>query len=64
MLLTRRGEFTAAREQLQLSLGLSPPFQEDLAWLELAELALWEGRHDEAAAAVAPGAALLRGAEP
>jgi DNA-binding CsgD family transcriptional regulator/tetratricopeptide (TPR) repeat protein len=54
-LLTRRGEFTAAREQLQLGLRLSPAFQEDLAWLGLAELALWEGRHDEAAAAVAEG---------
>jgi ATP/maltotriose-dependent transcriptional regulator MalT len=54
-LLTRRGEFSAAREQLQLGLQLSPPFQEDLAWLGLAELALWEGRHDEAVAAVAEG---------
>jgi tetratricopeptide (TPR) repeat protein len=54
-LLTRRGEFSAAREQLQLGLQLSPPFQEDLAWLGLAELALWEGRRDEAAVAVAEG---------
>jgi DNA-binding CsgD family transcriptional regulator len=55
LLFIRRGEFAAAREQLQLGLRLSPPFQEDLAWLGLAELALWEGRHDEAAAAVAQG---------
>jgi len=54
-LLTRRGEFAAAREQLQLGLRLSPPFRKDLAWLDLAELALWEGRHHEAAAAVAEG---------
>jgi DNA-binding CsgD family transcriptional regulator/tetratricopeptide (TPR) repeat protein len=54
-LLSRRGEFIAAREQLQLALRLSPPFFSDWAWLGLAELALWEGRHDEAAAAVAQG---------
>jgi DNA-binding CsgD family transcriptional regulator/tetratricopeptide (TPR) repeat protein len=54
-LLTRRGEFAAAHEQLNLALRLSPPFLEDLAWLGLAELALWEGRHDEAGAAVAEG---------
>jgi DNA-binding CsgD family transcriptional regulator/tetratricopeptide (TPR) repeat protein len=54
-LLTRQGEFAAAREQLQLSLRLSPAFQEDLAWLGLAELALWEGRHDQADAAIAEG---------
>jgi tetratricopeptide (TPR) repeat protein len=54
-LLTRRGEFAAAREQLQIALRLSPPFFSDWAWLGLAELALWEGRHDEAAAAVAQG---------
>jgi DNA-binding CsgD family transcriptional regulator len=55
MLLTRRGEFAAAHEQLQLALRLSPPFQEDLAWLALAELALWESRHDQAGVAVAEG---------
>jgi DNA-binding CsgD family transcriptional regulator/tetratricopeptide (TPR) repeat protein len=55
MLRTRRGEFPAAQEQLQLALRLSPPFFEDLAWLGLAELALWEGRHDKAAAAIAEG---------
>jgi DNA-binding CsgD family transcriptional regulator/tetratricopeptide (TPR) repeat protein len=55
MLLSRRGEFAAAREQLQIALRLSPPFFSDWAWLGLAELALWEGRHDEAGAAVAEG---------
>jgi len=54
-LLSRRGDFAAAREQLQLALRLSPPFFSDWAWLGLAELALSEGRHDEAAAAVAEG---------
>jgi DNA-binding CsgD family transcriptional regulator/tetratricopeptide (TPR) repeat protein len=54
-LLTRRGEFAAAHEQLNLALRLSPPSFEDLAWLGLAELAVWEGRHDEAGAAVAEG---------
>ena len=55
MLQTRRGEFTAARKQLQLTLQVSPPYFKDLAWLGLAELGLWEGRHDEAAAAIAEG---------
>ena len=54
-LLSRRGEFAAAREQLQTALRLSPPFFSDWAWRGLAELALWEGRHDEAAVAVAEG---------
>jgi DNA-binding CsgD family transcriptional regulator len=54
-LLSRRGEFAAAREQLQTALRLSPPFFSDWAWRGLAELALSEGRHDEAAAAVAQG---------
>jgi tetratricopeptide (TPR) repeat protein len=54
-LLSRRGEFAAAREQLNLARRLSPPFFSDWAWLGLAELALWEGRHDEAGAAVAEG---------
>jgi tetratricopeptide (TPR) repeat protein len=54
-LLSRRGEFAAAREQLSLALRLSPPFFSDWAWLGLGELALWEGRHDEAGAAVAEG---------
>jgi DNA-binding CsgD family transcriptional regulator len=54
-LLSRRGEFAAAREQLQVALRLSPPFFSDWAWRGLAELALLEGRHDEAAAAVAQG---------
>src|SRR5215212_1977752 len=30
---TRRGEFSAARERLELTLRLSPPYFKDLAWL-------------------------------
>ena len=55
MLLTRRGEFEAAREQLHLALQLSPPVFRAMALRGPAELALWEGRYDEAGAAVAEG---------
>jgi tetratricopeptide (TPR) repeat protein len=55
VLLIRRGELLAAREQLDLALRLSPRFYRDLVWLGLAELALWEGRHDEAGTAIAKG---------
>jgi DNA-binding CsgD family transcriptional regulator/tetratricopeptide (TPR) repeat protein len=55
LLYTRRGEFSEAREQLDLALRLSAPVDKDLAWLALAQLALWEGRHDEAEAAVVEG---------
>jgi DNA-binding NarL/FixJ family response regulator len=52
-LFTRRGDFAAAREHADLALRLSPPYFEDWAWLWLAELALWEGRDDETAEAIA-----------
>jgi DNA-binding CsgD family transcriptional regulator len=55
VLLARRGEFAAAREQLDLALRLSPPFLRGSAWEGLAELALWAGGQDEAATAVAEG---------
>jgi DNA-binding CsgD family transcriptional regulator/tetratricopeptide (TPR) repeat protein len=55
ILLARRGEFGTAREQLNLALQLSPPVFRAMALRGPAELALWEGRHDEAAAAVAEG---------
>jgi DNA-binding CsgD family transcriptional regulator/tetratricopeptide (TPR) repeat protein len=54
-LFTRRGDFAAAREQVDLALQLSPPYFEDGAWLRAAELALWQGRDEEAAEAVAQG---------
>jgi DNA-binding CsgD family transcriptional regulator/tetratricopeptide (TPR) repeat protein len=54
-LLSRRGDFAAAREQLDRSLQLSAPSDRGEAWLGLAELALWEGRHDDAATAVDEG---------
>jgi DNA-binding CsgD family transcriptional regulator/tetratricopeptide (TPR) repeat protein len=54
-LLTRRGDYPAARAQLDRSLALSPTALGNDAGLSLAELALWEGRHDDAEAAVAEG---------
>jgi DNA-binding CsgD family transcriptional regulator/tetratricopeptide (TPR) repeat protein len=54
-LLTRRGDFAAARNHLDRSLQLSAPSDRGEAWLGLAELALWEGRHDDAGAAVDEG---------
>jgi DNA-binding CsgD family transcriptional regulator len=54
-LLTRRGDFPAARAQLHRSLELTPAAFGDLVWPWLAELALWEGRHDDAEAAIAEG---------
>jgi DNA-binding CsgD family transcriptional regulator/tetratricopeptide (TPR) repeat protein len=64
MLLTRRGEFEAAREQLNLALQLSPPFFRAMTLRGPAELALWEGHHDEAAAAVAEGLRWLEERDP
>jgi DNA-binding CsgD family transcriptional regulator len=45
----------AVREQLDLAVRLSPPPLRDDAWEALAELALWEGRHDDAQAAIGEG---------
>jgi DNA-binding CsgD family transcriptional regulator len=58
VLLARQGAFTAAQEQLDLALRLSPPYLRDSAWLGQAEFGLWAGRQDQAATAVAEG---LRG---
>jgi DNA-binding CsgD family transcriptional regulator/tetratricopeptide (TPR) repeat protein len=55
VLLTRRGAFAAAHQQLDLALRLSPPYSSEGAWRGLAELALWEGRDAEAGAAVSEG---------
>lgn len=48
LLLTRRGDFAAAREQLKRARRLSPPASREPAWYGLAELAIWEGRDNEA----------------
>jgi hypothetical protein len=53
LLLTRRGEFTAARAEFDDAERLCPPAEQWSVWVGRAELALWEGRHDQAATAVA-----------
>jgi DNA-binding CsgD family transcriptional regulator/tetratricopeptide (TPR) repeat protein len=63
-LFTRRGYFAAAREQIDLALQLCPPYFEDNAWLLAAELALWQGRDEEAAEAVAHGLRWLAERDP
>jgi DNA-binding CsgD family transcriptional regulator/tetratricopeptide (TPR) repeat protein len=55
LLLARRGQFAEAREHLHLARRLSPWFFGGLTWWGPAELALWEGRDEEAGAAVAEG---------
>jgi DNA-binding CsgD family transcriptional regulator/tetratricopeptide (TPR) repeat protein len=54
-LLTRRGDFPAARAQLDRSLELTTAAFSDEVLPWLAELALWEGRHDDAEAVIAEG---------
>jgi DNA-binding CsgD family transcriptional regulator len=54
-LLARRGDFAAARDQLDRSLQLSAPSERGEPLFGLAELALWEGRYDDARAAVDEG---------
>jgi DNA-binding CsgD family transcriptional regulator/tetratricopeptide (TPR) repeat protein len=53
LLLTRRGEFTAAGREFDHAERLSPPAEQWSVWVGRAMLALWEGRHDQAATAVA-----------
>ena len=55
LLLTRQGEFTAAGRAFDQAERLSPPAEQWSVWVGRAELALWEGRHDQAATAVAEG---------
>jgi hypothetical protein len=55
LLLTRRGEFTAAGREFDQAERLIPPAQQWSVWVGRAQLALWEGRHDQAATAVAEG---------
>jgi DNA-binding CsgD family transcriptional regulator/tetratricopeptide (TPR) repeat protein len=52
LLLTRRGEFTAAGREFDQAERLIPPAQQWSVWVGRAQLALWEGRHDQAATAV------------
>jgi DNA-binding CsgD family transcriptional regulator/tetratricopeptide (TPR) repeat protein len=54
-LLTRRGAFTAARTENSLAVQLSPPTWRAFQLQGVAELALWQGHHDEAETAVAEG---------
>jgi tetratricopeptide (TPR) repeat protein len=60
LLLTRRGEFIAAREEFDHATQQAPPAEQWSVWGGRAELALWEGHHDQAAIAVAEGPALDR----
>jgi len=53
LLLTRQGAFTAARREFDYAERLIPPAHYWSVWVGRAELALWEGRHDQAATAVA-----------
>jgi tetratricopeptide (TPR) repeat protein len=55
LLLTRRGEFSAARQEFDHAERLIPPAQQWSVWVGRAELALWEGRRDQAATAVVEG---------
>jgi hypothetical protein len=55
VLLSRRGDFREGREQLEQAFRLSSWSYRDLVWLGAAELALYQGRHDEASTAVAEG---------
>jgi DNA-binding CsgD family transcriptional regulator/tetratricopeptide (TPR) repeat protein len=55
LLLTRQGEFTAAGRAFDQSERLSPPAEQWSVWVGRAELALWEGNHDQAATAVTEG---------
>jgi DNA-binding CsgD family transcriptional regulator/tetratricopeptide (TPR) repeat protein len=64
MLLTRQGEFPAAREEFDQAERLIPPAHQWSVWVGRAQLALWEGRHDQAATAVAEGLRWIAEQEP
>jgi DNA-binding CsgD family transcriptional regulator len=60
-----RGDFPAAREQLELAVGLSPsPIEASWPLTSLAELAIWEGRYDDARAAVDQAVNVLQPLDP
>jgi DNA-binding CsgD family transcriptional regulator/tetratricopeptide (TPR) repeat protein len=64
LLLTRRGEFTAAGEEFDHAEQLAPPAHQWSVWGGRAELALWEGRYDQAATAVAESLAWIAEQDP
>jgi DNA-binding CsgD family transcriptional regulator/tetratricopeptide (TPR) repeat protein len=63
-LLARRGDFASAHEQLDRARQASRAANRDPAWQARAELALWEGDHHTASAAIAEGIGWRAGPEP
>jgi DNA-binding CsgD family transcriptional regulator len=63
-LLARRGDFAAAHEQLDQARWTAPAANRDPAWTQRVELALWEGNHQAASAAIDEGLAWRAGQEP
>jgi ATP/maltotriose-dependent transcriptional regulator MalT len=65
MLEVWRGDLQAAREHLELAGQMDPP-PSQAAWLlaSLAELALWEGRYEDAGAAVDQAVAMVEPVDP
>jgi DNA-binding CsgD family transcriptional regulator/tetratricopeptide (TPR) repeat protein len=60
-----RGDFPAAREHLELSMRLNPaPFETIWPLAGLTELAIWEGRYDDARAAVDEAVGVLEQLDP
>jgi DNA-binding NarL/FixJ family response regulator len=65
MLQLGRGDFVAARQHLELARRLNPSPYESARWVTcLAEVALWEGRHDDARAAVDHVMSVVRRLDP
>jgi DNA-binding CsgD family transcriptional regulator/tetratricopeptide (TPR) repeat protein len=60
-----RGDFAAARQHLQLAVQLSPaPFEAIKPVADLVELAIWEGRYDDARAGLDQAVSMLDGLDP
>jgi DNA-binding CsgD family transcriptional regulator len=60
-----RGDFPAAREQLELAVRLSPsPYEAVWPLAGLTELAIWEGRYDDARVAVDQAVSALERLDP
>ena len=65
MLQVWRGEFTAGREHLELARRLHPsPYEAAWPLAGLAELAIWEGRHDDAGATADQAVTMLERMDP